>query len=146
MQPARPLPGSVPGPYGPASHLSAIQPYPANPVLEATQPNESRLLLGYLRVLLRSKGVLLLLTGAGLMAGLAVSYLQTPVYQASASMEIQGLNGDYLNLKAFDPTTAFQDYSPEGEILTQARIMERDALLERVTAAIKSRASSTASE
>jgi capsular exopolysaccharide synthesis family protein len=56
-------------------------------------------------------------------------------------MEIQGLNGDFLNLKSFDPTTAFQDYSPEAEILTQARIMESDALLERVAEAVKSRGS-----
>ena len=47
--------------------------------------------------------------------------------------------GSYLNLRSFDPTTAFQDFSPEGEILTQAKIMERNALRERVVAAVKAR-------
>ena len=126
-----PSPLAIPRRDEPAPPLSAVQPYNQSAVFENNPPNESRLLLGYLRVLLSNKGLLLLLASAGLLAGLALSYFQTPVFHASASVEIQGLNGDYLNLKAFDPTTAFQDFSPEGEILTQAKIMQRDDLLER---------------
>jgi capsular exopolysaccharide synthesis family protein len=119
--------------------LATVQPYGGSAVLQVAPPNESRLLLGYLRILFGSKGLLLLVACAGLLAGLAVSYLQTPVFRASATVEIQGLNGEYLNLKAFDPTTVFQEFSPEGEILTQAKIMEREALLDLVSAGVRSR-------
>jgi capsular exopolysaccharide synthesis family protein len=97
------------------------------------------LLLEYLRILFGSKGLLLLAAAAGVLVALVLSYLQIPVFRASATVELQGLNGDYLNLKSFDPTTAFQDFSPEAEILTQAKIMQRDALLDQVVAAVKSR-------
>src|SRR3954447_20532940 len=119
MHAGRSLPARVPipGSYGPVGHLSAVKPYGGPGYPEAPPPNESRLLLEYLRILFGSKGFLLLAAGAGVLVGLALSYFQTPVYRASATVELQGLNGDYLNLKAFDPTTAFQDFSPEAEIL-----------------------------
>ena len=129
----------IPAPYGPAGHLPSAKAYVGAAYPEPPPPNESRVLLEYLRVLFESKGLLLLLAGAGLLAGLGFSYLQTPVFRSSATVELQGLNGDYLNLKAFDPTTVFQDFSPEAEILTQAKIMQRDALLDQVAATVKSR-------
>jgi capsular exopolysaccharide synthesis family protein len=141
MQPGRPTPAPVPAPYESASYPPTLHPYTGASAFEAAQPNESRLLLEYLAVLGRNKGVLFLLAAIGLATGITIAKLQTPVFRATASMEIQGVNGDYLNIKAFDPTTAFQDYSPEGQILTQARIMQSEALLELVTARLKSSAS-----
>ncbi len=99
---------------------------------EAAASNESRLLLEYLVLLGRNAVFLGLLGTLGLLIGLLISYFETPLYMARASVEIQGLNGDYFNLKSFDPTTAFQDFSPEGQILTQAKIIESDAVVERV--------------
>ncbi len=120
-----------------------MQPDEGSPVWDSQPPNESRVLLAYFRILLRNKWLLLLLAGAGLTAGLVYSRLRPPVFQTSAAVEIQGLNGDYLNMRSFDPTTAFQDFSPEGAILTQAKIMERNALRERVVAAVKARSPRT---
>jgi polysaccharide biosynthesis transport protein len=99
---------------------------------EAAPSNESKLLLEYLVLLGRNAIFLGLLAAFGLLVGLLISYLETPLYMARATVEIEGLNGDYLNLKSFDPTTAFQDFSPEGQILTQAKIIESDTVVERV--------------
>jgi polysaccharide biosynthesis transport protein len=108
-------------------------------LLEDGPSNESRLLLEYLLLLNRNKMLLCLPAILGLLAGLLFSYLQTPLYLARASVEIQGLNGDYLNLKSFDPTTTFQDFSPEGQVLTQAKIIESDSAVERVARELTSR-------
>ncbi len=110
-----------------------------HPLLEAGPSNESRLLLEYLFLLNRNKIGLCLPAILALLAGLLFSYFQTPLYMARASVEIQGLNGDYLNLKSFDPTTTFQDFSPEGQILTQAKIIESDTVVDRVASELNSR-------
>ena len=137
----RPSPPSIP-----ASFPAANQPVAFSAPLERsgqnasgkTLPNESRLLLQYFRLLSNSKLALISLTIAGLVTGIALTKIRTPIYQAHASLEIQGLNGDFLNIKNFDPTTAFQEYSPEGYILTQAKIIESESLLGRVAATLQS--------
>ena len=99
---------------------------------DSTPSNESKLLLEYLVLLGRNTILLGVLAVFGLLIGLLVSYVETPLYMARATVEIESLNGDYLNLKSFDPTTAFQDISPEGQIATQAKIIESDSVVERV--------------
>src|SRR5437762_2156360 len=77
--------------------------------LDRAQPNESRLLIEYLRLLNRGKWILLGFAALGVLVALGYTASRTQLYQARSSIEIQGINGEYANLKAYDPTTAFQD-------------------------------------
>jgi hypothetical protein len=71
-----------------------MPPYGGPPAFEATPLNESRLLLEYLRVLGKNKGVLCLLTAVGLLMGLSCPLCKSrcfnpaPRWRFKVSMEI----------------------------------------------------------
>src|SRR5207245_856107 len=96
-------------------------------------------LLGYWRVLVRHKGALLLSACVGSLAGLVATLPQTPLYQAHVSLEIQGLNENFLNMKDFSPTSSGSSYYPEFDIQTQVKILESRSLLERTVAKLSAR-------
>jgi capsular exopolysaccharide synthesis family protein len=70
--------------------------------------------------------------------GAVVGYLQTlpepRMYQARTTLEIQGLNQDFLNLKNVTPTMTptSADY-PQFDIETQVKILQSRAILRRTT-------------
>ena len=88
-------------------------------------------LLTYWRVIRRHKGVLLLAATLGAIAGALLTLPETPVYQATVAIEIQGLNDDFLNMRSINPTIS-TSYDPSYEIQTQVREMQSRALMERV--------------
>jgi uncharacterized protein involved in exopolysaccharide biosynthesis len=69
---------------------------PSSTVNEEPGPG---LLLEYLDILRRHKGTLILIAFLGLLASLLLTLPQTPIYQARASMEIQNLNENFLNMR-----------------------------------------------
>ena len=83
------------------------------------------------RVLYRRRVLLLSITGLGMLAALLASAIQTPMYRSHASIQIQGINDNFLNFRDIYPTTA-----PSADnavyIQTQAEILRQDALLEKV--------------
>ncbi len=89
-----------------------------------------------LRVLNRRKATLLGLTCLGILLALLLSTLQTPVYRATAVLEIQAFNESFLDLRDIYPTT-----SPAGEaaiyIQTQAETLQSDALLQQVASKLQ---------
>jgi polysaccharide biosynthesis transport protein len=88
-------------------------------------------LITYWRVLRRHKGILLLAGGLGAIVGVLVTFPQTPVYEATVAIEIQGLNTDFLNMRNISPT-ASASWDPSYDIQTQVREMQSRALMERV--------------
>lgn len=92
-------------------------------------------LVTYWRVLRRHKAILLLAATLGAIAGVLVKLPETPVYEATAAIEIQGLNDDFLNMRSLTPTAA-PSYDPSYEIQTQVREMQSRALMERVIQAM----------
>src|SRR5437868_6797189 len=89
-------------------------------------------LIGYLQILSRHKGALLVSAFAGALAGLLIALPQTPLYQARTSLEIQGLNENFLNMKDFSPTSTGSVSYPDFDIQTQVRILESRSLAARV--------------
>jgi succinoglycan biosynthesis transport protein ExoP len=83
------------------------------------------------RVLYRRRKLLLSVIAAGVGVAVLVSAMQTPMYQSRASVQIQGLNENFLSLRDIYPTAA-----PGADnvvyIQTQAEILRQDALLEQV--------------
>ena len=70
--------------------------------------------------------------------GSCLRSLQPRIYQARATIEIQGLNEDFLNMKSVNPTVdASSNYSPDYDIQTQVKILQSRSLLKRVRAKLE---------
>ena len=105
---------------------------PSSTVIEDSGPG---LLLEYLDIVWRHKGTLILIAFLGLLASLLLTLPQTPIYQARASLEIQNLNENFLNMRDVSPTANEGGSSPaEYDLQTQAKILQSESVLERVIA------------
>ena len=68
----------------------------------------------------------------GILAALLISIVQPLLYQSQASLEIQGVNENFLNLRDIYPTAA-STADPNGSyVQTQAEVLQEDALIEQV--------------
>jgi succinoglycan biosynthesis transport protein ExoP len=111
------------------------QQYMEVPYPEVFEEPGSGLLLEYLQILRRRKGTLILIAFLGLLASLLLTLPQTPIYQARASIEIQNLNENFLNMRNISPTADDRSsYAPGSDLNTQAKILQSESLLERVVA------------
>ena len=81
----------------------------------------------YLRVLRRRKRPLLLVMAAVVGLALAASFLQTPVYAATAEVLLQRSNTETL----FDPNTG-QPNDPQREVQTQIRVVSSEPVVKAV--------------
>ncbi|MEO8099671.1 MAG: polysaccharide biosynthesis tyrosine autokinase [Acidobacteriota bacterium] len=106
-------------------------PYPNRVPRPAPVPQEDSVLLDAMAFLHRNYGVIL--TAAILCAGigLAVAMSQSPDYRATATIEIQDLNENFLNLQEISPVASINDSSMSTDVQTQLRILRSNALLER---------------
>ena len=89
-------------------------------------------LTGYGRLIARRKWQLFGITAVCAIAGLLASLVQPPMYQAHTSLEIQGPNDNFLNLKDLDPTVSTGSAFAETYVETQARILQDEGLIEKV--------------
>jgi capsular exopolysaccharide synthesis family protein len=92
-------------------------------------------LLEYWHILRRRKGTIIVAAFLGALAGLLLSLPQTPIYQARASVEIQGINENFMYTREVDPNftpTLAADY-----LQTQVKILQSESLLERVVAKLR---------
>lgn len=115
--------------------------YAGGETLPAYTEIDSPGLLEYWRILRRHQAAILALAVAGLIAAAAITLPQTPIYQVRTSIELQGFNDNFLNMKSMDPTSALPDYSPEGYIRTQMKILQSNTLMRRVVTKLTSDAS-----
>ena len=103
---------------------------PPSTVVEEPGPG---LLLEYFDIVRRHKGTLILIAFLGLLASLLLTLPQTPIYQARASLEIQNINEDFLNMREMSPTASgSSSYPPQYDLQTQAKILQSESVLERV--------------
>jgi polysaccharide biosynthesis transport protein len=83
------------------------------------------------RTLYRHKYSLLLIAGLGILTATLLSAVQPRMYQSQASIQIQGVNDNFLDLRDIYPTSA-----PSADnavyIQTQAEMLRQDALIEQV--------------
>ena len=112
---AAPLPGSSLHPI--ASDPNALQDWSG---------------LECVRTLSQHKRTLLWTSCLGTLAAALISFAQPRLYQSQASIEFQGVNENFLNLRDIYPTTALSADSNGAYIQTQAEILQEDALIERV--------------
>lgn len=89
-------------------------------------------LLEYWRILQRRKGTVSLVACLGLLGGILYTLPQTPIFQARAVIEVQGVNEDFLAMKNVNPNAGTSGYDPTIELQTQVQIMQSGAMLDRV--------------
>ncbi len=91
-------------------------------------------LLEYWQMVRRHKGAVVLATCAGVLAGFAMTLSSPRIYQARTTLEIQGINQEFLNLnmKNVNPIDASGGGDPYSDIQTQVRILQSRFLLTRV--------------
>lgn len=86
-------------------------------------------LLGYWHLIRPRKGTILLALLSGAMLGLLVTLPQTSVYRARASLEVQDINQEFLNIKQNTPEA--QSYSALADLQTQIKILQSETLTDR---------------
>ena len=88
-------------------------------------------LLGeYLRMLVRKRKAILLFALAGALLGFLMHLGALPLYRARTSLDIQALNGDFMNMRAVAPTGDSGSGSDEAYVQTQIKMLQSDTLLE----------------
>jgi len=110
----------VPSSYTPAKWVPA----------EVLDDNPSFSLLDYWEGIRRYKLMILAFVAMGAMGGLILSFLQTPMYRAHTSLEVEDLNENFQNLKDTDPTA--QIPSAESYFQTQVKILQSREMIELV--------------
>jgi succinoglycan biosynthesis transport protein ExoP len=87
-------------------------------------------ILAFIHILLRHKALLLLGTVVG--AAVAAAYVlgQVPVYEARTSLELQGVNEDFLDMRKVDPTAG--KYAGDTYVQTQIKLLQSNALTRSV--------------
>src|SRR6266478_3699399 len=84
-------------------------------------------------MVVRHKMTLLRFALVGLVGAILISLLQTPLYRARTSVEIQDFNENFLAIKSVDPANSAGSYTtPESYMGTQVKILQSESLLERV--------------
>jgi len=106
----------------------------AGPGPAAAFPPEPYGLFEYWQILGRHRNLILALALLSALAGFLISLPQKPLYRASTTIEIQGLNENFLNMRDVDPTAATAAFSPESYLETQVKILESESLADRVVA------------
>ena len=102
------------------------------PAPVAVAATEQGGLVEYGQVLGRHKGILALAALACALAGILVSLPQQRIYQACTTLEIQGINENFLNLRDVDPTAGAGSVPAEAYLETQLRILQSETLVNRV--------------
>lgn len=101
----------------------------------ATQAKRDNI-LAILRILWHSKLVLILGTVFGLLAAGGYLIYQVPVYEARTSIELLGVNEDFLDMRRVDPTAG--RYAGDNYVQTQIKLLQSEALRRSVVNELKS--------
>lgn len=88
-------------------------------------------LLDYWRMIRRRKFLLLATATAGAAIGLLIARAQQPVYRARATVEVQDLNREFLNMKAVSPVDDSPGTDALTDLQTQLRILQSESLIDR---------------
>jgi capsular exopolysaccharide synthesis family protein len=93
--------------------------------------NPSFSLLDYWDAIRRYKFVVLAFVLVGAIGALLLSFLQTPMFRAHTSLEVEDLNENFQNLKDADPTAA-QAPAAESYFQTQVKILQSREMIDLV--------------
>jgi capsular exopolysaccharide synthesis family protein len=92
-------------------------------------------ILEYWQMVRRHKVAVVVVSMLGAIAGFLYTLPQPRIYQAHTTIEVQGLNEDFLGLHNVSPTVSpTSNYYPDFDIQTQVKIMQSESLANSVVA------------
>ena len=106
-----------------------------SPPLEAAGPALKRDYAGvleYWQMIRRHRGAVIIATVLGSFAGLVMTLSDARIYQARTSLEIQGFNEEFLNMKSVNPVSDANSGYFDYDIQTQVKLLQSKALVDRV--------------
>jgi polysaccharide biosynthesis transport protein len=114
------------------SHSGAFVPFYEVNGPDANLPTQPGNLAFYVQCLRRRKWIFIAMLIIGVTGGCLFTLAQNPVYQARASIEIQPINENFMDVRDLNPSSVTPSYTPDSELQTQTRILESDFLMQRV--------------
>lgn len=103
---------------------------PSRPVPVPVAEERQGLLMEYAQLLRRHWIAIVCCAVGGCVIAIALSLLQQPIYRTRASVDIEGLNGDFMNMRAVARTDAATAESNEVRQQTQIKLLQSDTLLD----------------
>lgn len=100
------------------------------------QPERFNLIESW-RLIKRHPGTLILCACIGLICAILYTVPQTPLFQARTALEIQNMNGDFLNAKQVSPVSDDSAMNVLTDVQTQIKILQSQHLMRRVIARLK---------
>ena len=98
---------------------------------------EAGSLVDYWRILVRKKWTVILMALIGLGGGAAATVWMPPMYQARASLEVEDVNQEFMNLKVLSPVSDASAISGMTDVQTQVKILQSTTLLERAMGVVR---------
>ncbi len=95
------------------------------------------LLMSYIRTVSRFRWMIGICAAAGLILGVIAHLGTLPVYQARTSVDIQSLNGDFMNMKSVATTNDQPAGSGDTFVQTQIKLLESETLLDDTAARVE---------
>jgi polysaccharide biosynthesis transport protein len=102
-------------------------------------PENGSLLVEYLEVLRRRRGLIALLAVIGAVLGFATTVWRLPVYRARTSLDIQNLNDNFLNRGDVALTSDGKDSTEQTRVQTQIKFLQSETLRQRTMKRIRAK-------
>jgi capsular exopolysaccharide synthesis family protein len=96
------------------------------------------LLLELLRIVRNRRKAVLALAALGAICGLLSTVPQASRFRARTSLDIQGLNENFMNMRAVDPRGQAGNISAESYLQTHIKILQSEAMIKRAMDKIRS--------
>ena len=117
---------TAPAAYEPSTYEHGMAPYNGS-----REGRGGNLLMDYLRILMRRRGVIAALALLGALLGFLIHLGTLPVYRARTSLDIENLNPDYMGMHTVAATGGGTDGAGgEAYLQTQMKLLQSDTLLD----------------
>lgn len=107
-----------------------------NTVAPMQRERERGMVGEYYRTILRYRRAIGLSAVAGIVLALLLGLGSQPVYRARTSLNIQNLNGDFMNRRQVDPTSG-ADATSEENVQTQIKLLQSESVMETTVNRLK---------
>ncbi len=118
---------------------------PAGPTISLEQPGvlkqeEPSLAVEYFRMLIRRRWLVLPVAAMGAAIGLLITIPKEPVYRAHTSLDVQGLNENFMNMQAVNQRATPGEETAESFLQTQIKLLESESMIARAMNTVKQQA------
>lgn len=114
----RPLGSLASGPIIPGSQFAAEQ-------------EEPSLAVEYFRMLVRRRWLVLGATVCGALIGFGVTLPREPLFRAHTSLDVQGVNGNFMNMQTLDPRATPGEQTAESFLQTEIKLLQSESIMTR---------------